>query len=241
MCFNALDKEAYEEQKKKFEPLLNRLKKTLSIYISDARISRQLSTSPCAVIASGQSLDAASEKLIKSQQQQGQRVALLDYYLRQKFTLEINPNSPIMIKLLQVAQDTSDVIEDTIHVLFESTIIASGYSVRNPKKFGLKIQTVIKKSLGIEAVLDKEYNEGYADGSQQETTDEDTVESYKDAIDNVVKNHDVGGDSSSDKKQESESFGEDDSKDHDEDDSKDDDEEDSKDDDEEDSASHEEL
>jgi hypothetical protein len=181
--------------KVKFEPLLKRLKRTLSVYISNAKISRQLATSPCAVIASGQALDSATEKLLKAQQQAKSNPSF-DHYLRQKFTLEINPNHEIIIKLLEKAEDTSDVIEDTIHVLFESTMIASGYSIRNPKKFGTKIQTVIKKSLGIEAVLDEEYNAGYADGSEEQNEElnkgEDFKEDMNNMFDNVARAHNIG-------------------------------------------------
>lgn len=192
--FNFLDKTTYDELKKKFQPLLKRLKRTLSVFISDARISRQLSTSPCAVIASGQALDAVSEKLLKSQQQLKSN-PLFDYYMRQKYTFEINPNHPIIQELLEKADDSSDIIEDTIHVLFESTVIASGFSVRNPKKFGLKIQTVIKKSLGIATVLDEDYNAGYADGSEKEETDDDLRESMDGTLDNFVRTHNENGDS----------------------------------------------
>ena len=183
-----LDKESYKELKKKFEPLLKRLKRTLSVYISDAKVSHQLSSSPCAVIASGQALDAASEKILKSQHA-AKSNPLFDYYMRQKYTLEINPNHPIILELLNKADDNSEVLEDTIHVLFESTVIASGFSVRNLKKFSLKIQTVIKKSLGIETVLDEDYNAGYADGSEKETTAEDLKETVGDTVDNLLEDH----------------------------------------------------
>ena len=179
-----VDKATVEELKKKFSPLLLRLKRSLSVFINDAKISRQLSSSPCAVIASGQALDAASEKLLKSQKA-AKNDPMIDFYLRQKYTFEINPNHPIILELLDKAEDKSDLIEDTIHVLFESTVISSGFSVRNPKKFGQKIQTVIKKSLGIVPKIDAEYNAGYADGSENIEAPHHLQDLADEAIDGV--------------------------------------------------------
>lgn len=53
-------------------------------------------------------------------------------------------------------------MDDTIHVLFESTAISSGYSVRNPAKFAQKMQKVIYKSLGVDHAEKPDDSDGYS-------------------------------------------------------------------------------
>jgi HSP90 family molecular chaperone len=55
------------------------------------------------------------------------------HYLGQKKILEINPAHPIMEGLLErVEKDVDDpVIAETVRVLYESTLLTSGYGLPN--------------------------------------------------------------------------------------------------------------
>jgi heat shock protein beta len=77
----------------KFKPLTDLLQKTLSAYISEAKVSQQLTTSPCAVIASNMALSATMERIMKSQALSKKDQWMLDFYSKQKYIFEINPVS----------------------------------------------------------------------------------------------------------------------------------------------------
>jgi heat shock protein beta len=75
--------------------------------------------------------------------------------------------------LEKVKDDSKAELSDTIHVLFESTVINSGYSVRNPKNFAAKIQNVIRKSLEM-VEEDAKDAQGYAEEKMPDEEDPET-------------------------------------------------------------------
>ena len=129
--------------------MITALKTTLSDYVKDVRISYQLSKSPCAVIAPDMALSASMEKLMKAQGLSQKDNFAMQFYAKQKYDFEINPKHPIILELLNQVKEGNNKLEDTIVVLFESTAISSGYSVRNPTKFAEKMTKVIRSSLGL--------------------------------------------------------------------------------------------
>ena len=84
------DADKAKDLETKFEPLVKKLLKTLDVYISTARVSQQLTTSPCAVIATDMALSASMERLMKSRALSKKDEGLMEFYRRQKYIFEIN-------------------------------------------------------------------------------------------------------------------------------------------------------
>ncbi len=82
---------------------------------------------------------------------------------------------PIILALLEkVSAGASADLADTLHVLFESTAISSGYSVRNPQQFAKKMQAVIKKSLALEVTKEEEITTGYSEAKAEDDPDKES-------------------------------------------------------------------
>ncbi|CAJ0878698.1 16970_t:CDS:2 [Entrophospora sp. SA101] len=93
------------------------------------KVSKRLTTSPCAVVASEWGWTAQAIK-------QDQNPLLKDFYEKQKRILEINPNHPLILGLLdQVENDSvNDNTKEMVNLLYETTLIRSGYSIKDNLK-----------------------------------------------------------------------------------------------------------
>lgn len=102
-------------------------------------------------------------------------------YMASKKTLEINPRNPIMAELRMRAEaDKSDkTVKDLVLLMFETSLLSSGFTLDDPTTFASRIYRMIKLGLSIdedeleEAMADDlpPLEEGADEGSRMEEVD----------------------------------------------------------------------
>merc|ERR1712097_178645 len=73
-------------------------------------------------------------------------------YMASKKTMEINPKHPIMKELRSKAEaDKSDkTVKDLVHLIFETSMLVSGFTLEEPGTFAGRIHHMIKLGLSID-------------------------------------------------------------------------------------------
>jgi len=143
------EKKRFEEAKAKFEGLCKVMKEILDKKVEKVVVSNRLVTSPCCIVTSQYGWSANMERIMKAQ-------ALRDTstmgYMAAKKHLEINPDHPIVSTL----KDKSDAdkndksVKDLSLLLFETSLLASGFSLEDPTSHANRIHRMIKLGLGID-------------------------------------------------------------------------------------------
>jgi len=162
------EKKKREEKKAKFEPLCKVIKDILDKKVEKVVISSRLVTSPCCIVTSQFGWSANMERIMKAQ-------ALRDNstlgYMAAKKHLEINVDHPIIDTLREkVEADKNDKsVKDLVMLLFETSLLSSGFTLDEPQIHANRIYRMISLGLGI----DEEVEAAAAAASAEDPSTED--------------------------------------------------------------------
>merc|ERR1711870_145290 len=143
------EKKKKEADKAKFEPLCKVMKDILDKKVEKVVVSNRLVSSPCCIVTSQYGWTANMERIMKAQ-------ALRDTstmgYMAAKKHLEINPDHSIIDTLRGKAEaDKNDKsVKDLVHLLFETSLLSSGFSLEDPAVHAQRIHRMIKLGLCID-------------------------------------------------------------------------------------------
>merc|ERR1711923_456138 len=143
------EKKKREADKEKFEPLCKVMKDILDKKVEKVVVSNRLVNSPCCIVTSQYGWTANMERIMKAQ-------ALRDTstmgYIAAKKHLEVNPDHSIVENLRQRAEaDKNDKsVKDLVLLLFETSLLSSGFSLEDPAVHARRIHRMIKLGLGID-------------------------------------------------------------------------------------------
>merc|ERR1712076_320643 len=142
------EKKRFEEQKAAFEGLCTLIKEVLGDKIEKCLLSSRLADSPCVLVTSEWGWSANMERIMKAQ---ALRDSSMSSYMVSKKTLELNPEHSIVVELKKRADaDKSDrTVKDLIWLLYETSLLTSGFSLDEPTIFGNRIHRMIKFALTI--------------------------------------------------------------------------------------------
>merc|ERR1711878_46389 len=126
------EKKKREEDKTKYENLCKVMKDILDKKVEKVVVSNRLVNSPCCIVTSQYGWTANMERIMKAQ-------ALRDTstmgYMAAKKHLEINPDHSVMVSLKKkVDADKNDKsIKDLIVLLYETSLLSSGFTLEDPQ------------------------------------------------------------------------------------------------------------
>jgi len=142
------EKKTEEDQKTAFEGLITKVKEILGDKVEKVVISRRVVSSPCVLVTGEFGWTANMERIMKAQ---ALRDNSMQSFMVSKKTLEVNPNHAIIAKLNEKFKENAadPTLKDLVFLLFDTSILTSGFSLDNPANFAGRIHKLIKLGLRI--------------------------------------------------------------------------------------------
>jgi len=143
------EKKNKEEKKKVFEDLCKKMKEILGDKVEKVVLSTRIVDSPCVLVTGEYGWSANMERIMKAQ---ALRDTTMTSFMVSKKTMEINPEHPIIAELRKkFEKDANDkTVKDLVWLLFDTSLLTSGFSLEQPTTFANRIHKLIKLGLGVE-------------------------------------------------------------------------------------------
>ncbi|KNB43722.1 chaperone HSP90 [Blastocystis sp. subtype 4] len=139
------EKKRLEEEKKEYEDLCVLIKEVLGDKVEKVQVSNRLADSPCCLVTSEYGWSASMERIMKAQALRNNSFGAMT----SKKTMEINPDNSIIKSLKEkVKENRNDaVVKDLVWMLFDTSLLTSGFSLEDPVSFASRIHRLIKLGL----------------------------------------------------------------------------------------------
>ena len=182
------EKKAFEELKTQYEPVCKKIKEILDNKVEKVVVGERLDESPCVLVTSEFGWTANMERIMKAQ---ALRDNSMTSYMISKKTLEINPKHGIIKELkAQLEKDAnSSNIKDTIWLLYDTSLLNSGFSIEDPNAFAKRTYKMILFGLQddtLPVTEDKKEDEKKVESGEkkeEEKKKEDSPNSFLENID----------------------------------------------------------
>merc|ERR1712022_51736 len=153
--------------------------KDAGVKIEAVTLSKRLTDSPVVVVTSQMGYSAQQEKIMKAQAFQNKdQISMMSG----RKTLEVNPNHPVVIDLLNKIKDDKEngAALDTAQVLFQTALIESGYEIADPSALVNRVYKLMSKELGVDPDAPLKEVEVPEDDAEEEEAEEEEEEEPED-------------------------------------------------------------
>ena len=171
------EKQKWETCVNDFKPLTEKIKEILGPNVEKVVLSQRVVNSPCVLVTGDYGWTANMERIMKAQ-------ALRDAnnsYMMSKKIMEINPYHSIIKSLKERVKspENEPMIRDLVSLLYESSLISSGFSIEEPATFVNRINNMIKLGLSLDDDDEKSVDtkeDAKEDAKEDEVKEEDVKE-----------------------------------------------------------------
>lgn len=145
-------KKAFEERAQALQPLCEKMKEVLGEAVEKVVPSPRLETSPCVLVTGMFGWTANMERLVKAQALQNNSTQMQSQFMACRKTMEIHPDHPIICKLESIVGDDekSGTFRDIVRLMFETTLISSGFTLEEPSKYAGRINRLVAMGLEVD-------------------------------------------------------------------------------------------
>merc|ERR1719462_1067524 len=169
------EKKKAEEEKASYEDLCKKVKDILGKKVEKVVISDRMVGSPCSLVTGEFGWSANMQRIMRAQ---ALRDSSMSTYMAAKKTMELNPAHAIIIALKdKFAADAADsAAKDLVWLLYETSLLTSGFTLDNPGSFSNRIHRLIKLGLSIDEDSEEEEEDEKEDLKIEEEEDDGGME-----------------------------------------------------------------
>jgi len=142
------------KEQPKMEKLCKAIKDVLGDEIEKVVVSKRIVDSPCCLVTGQYGYSANMERIMKAQALGNQRPMMPS-----KKILEINPSHPIIVALNERFENKEQSVKDIAWLLYEITLLSSGFTLDDPAVFTKRIHGLLKLGLNVQDDEEEEEEE----------------------------------------------------------------------------------